>query len=248
MRQSNKVLKVPQIIAHRGASLFFPENTLRALREAKFAGASWVEFDVQLTQDRQVVVFHDDNLARITGLHKRVSAMSYADVASLDAGEWFHPQFAKERIPTLVQYLQLAAQLGLGINIELKGRDKLLLLAEVIRALENHWPASLPPPLLSSTYHRDLAPFFNSHAYFFGLILYRWTKQWHARANNLSAISLHVPYECLTPERVLSVKEQSFFLLAYTVNDPQIAHELLSWGVDGVFSDNPALLASAMTL
>ena len=107
------------VIAHRGASADAPENTLSAFRLARRLGAGMVELDVHQTKDRRLVVIHDPTLTRTTGVRAVVASWTLAGLADLDAGSWFAPRFARERVPTLEAVL---AVLGprMAVNIELK--------------------------------------------------------------------------------------------------------------------------------
>ena len=113
-------LRTMEITAHRGASAYYPENTMAAFRGAWELGADWVELDVQQTRDGQIVVAHDTNLKRTTGLNKRTWELDYEQVAKLDAGSRFSREFAGERIPLLSEVAEFARDTGLRLNIELK--------------------------------------------------------------------------------------------------------------------------------
>lgn len=97
----------PLVIAHRGANLLAPENTLAAFRLAAQLGAQAVEFDVQLSRDGEVVVIHDAELERTTDGRGSVATSTAAELRRLDAGSWFGPQYANERIPLLREVLEL---------------------------------------------------------------------------------------------------------------------------------------------
>lgn len=112
-----------QITAHRGCSVWYPENTMAAFRAAADLGADCIELDVQQTRDRIFIVCHDQTLSRTAGTDRTVSSMSYADIAALDAGSWFSGQFQGEPIPTLESVLQFAKNRPLTLNIELKSAD-----------------------------------------------------------------------------------------------------------------------------
>jgi glycerophosphoryl diester phosphodiesterase len=86
--------------AHRGASGFAPENTLAAFRLAERLGAPALELDVHLTADGVPVVLHDDSLDRTTDGRGQVQRLSLAAVRAVDAGRWFAPAFAGERVPS----------------------------------------------------------------------------------------------------------------------------------------------------
>jgi len=109
-------------IAHRGSSGDAPENTMAALRRALSSGAPMVELDVQRTADNTLVVFHDDVLGRTTNGRGYIRQTSTDDLMKLDAGSWFSEAFAGERVPTIVQALELLAG-RVYVNIELKPFD-----------------------------------------------------------------------------------------------------------------------------
>ncbi|MEE8161555.1 MAG: glycerophosphodiester phosphodiesterase family protein, partial [Acidobacteriota bacterium] len=96
------------VTAHRGSSLAAPENTMSAVRLAIEQGADFAEIDVQETADGEIVLLHDDDLMRIASLNKRISELSFAEVQELDAGSWFSREYAGERIPRLLDIIELA--------------------------------------------------------------------------------------------------------------------------------------------
>ena len=112
-------LPLPLVIAHRGDVATAPENTLPAFTNALTAGADAVELDVRLTQDRQLVVFHDRLLDRTSNGTGRVDATTLSQVRSLDVGSWFGPAFKGEGAPTLDEVFELLPQEFL-INVEMK--------------------------------------------------------------------------------------------------------------------------------
>ena len=82
-------LPTPRVIAHRGASGEYPENTLASFRAAAEAGAPYFELDVHLTRDRVVVVSHDANLKRTCGRDLEISDLTLAELKRADAGWGF---------------------------------------------------------------------------------------------------------------------------------------------------------------
>ncbi|MFF1697355.1 glycerophosphodiester phosphodiesterase [Streptomyces sp. NPDC058257] len=103
----------PLVVAHRGASAYAPENTFAAIDKAADMGFRWVENDVQRTKDGELVIVHDDTLKRTTNVEERfpdrapwkVGDFTAAEIATLDAGSWFSPKYAGQRVPTLKQYM-----------------------------------------------------------------------------------------------------------------------------------------------
>lgn len=109
----------PTITAHRGLSVKAPENTLYAFSDAIDAGADMIELDVQQTKDGVLVVLHDQNLRRTTGVKKNIWDVTYDEIRDLDAGSWFDPAYANARIPTLEETLQFVDG-RIRLNIEIK--------------------------------------------------------------------------------------------------------------------------------
>lgn len=109
----------PLIVAHRGASAMAPENTLAAFRAAVELGADAIELDVQRTADGQLIVMHDPTVDRTTDGRGPLAAHSLAALKALDAGGWFGPQFAGERLPTLQEAVNVIEEKA-GLFIEIK--------------------------------------------------------------------------------------------------------------------------------
>jgi len=126
------------VTAHRGSSKLAPENTLSAVRRAIEDGADFAEIDVQETADGVVVLFHDTDLMRIAGLKKNIWQVTYPEIKSLDVGSWFSKDYIGERIPTLVETIELARD-KIKLNIELKfnGHEKQLV-TNVVKIIEDH--------------------------------------------------------------------------------------------------------------
>jgi glycerophosphoryl diester phosphodiesterase len=109
-----------QVLAHRGASAYAPENTLAAFRLAIEQQADWLEMDVQQTKDGQLVVFHDLRIERTTNGSGALRELTLEQVRALDAGAWFDPRFAGERVPTFEEVVALAQQHNVRIFPEVK--------------------------------------------------------------------------------------------------------------------------------
>jgi glycerophosphoryl diester phosphodiesterase len=130
------------VIAHRGASAYAPENTLAAFKLAKEMSADWFELDCTLTRDGEVVVMHDDTVDRTTNGTGYVRDLTLYDIKQLDAGSWFAPEFAGERVPTLGQALDFA-KWNIGVYIEIKdSSDDRALLQEILMEAKGDKDAS----------------------------------------------------------------------------------------------------------
>lgn len=258
---SSKRLTIPKLIAHRGAMHYAPENTLSALRLAHKMGAMFVEFDVMLTRDGVPVIFHDDTLDRTTNGSGRVREQTYATIASLDAGSWFNPstqssspriagfnpRFAGERVPTLDEWLQVCAELKMGINIEIKtkgGRDAYMLADHVLVSLARYWHSGLPAPLVSSASKTALkAMYSRDPSIMLGYISDFWSWRLLSTLEKYHCVSFHVYHKRVTKARVSRVKATGRKVLSYTVNDKTLGEKLFAMGVDALFTNKPDLLA-----
>jgi glycerophosphoryl diester phosphodiesterase len=109
----------PLIIAHRGYRARYPENTLVSFLAAMDAGAHMIELDVMLSRDRKVVVIHDATVDRTTNGHGPINGYTIEELKALDAGTWFQPRFAAERILMLEEVLDYMRERTM-INIEIK--------------------------------------------------------------------------------------------------------------------------------
>ena len=110
-----------EIIAHRGFSAAAPENTLSALEAALEAGADAVEFDLHTAACGTPVLFHDAMLSRTTNGVGPLRRRTLEQLKALDAGRWFSPAFAGERIPSFAEALErLRGRVG-RVYAEMKG-------------------------------------------------------------------------------------------------------------------------------
>ncbi|WP_405874026.1 glycerophosphodiester phosphodiesterase [Streptomyces sp. NBC_00005] len=121
----------PLVIGHRGASAYAPENTLASIDRAAQLGIPWVENDVQRTKDGELVVIHDDSLQRTTDVEEvfpgrapwKIKDFTAAEIARLDAGSWFGPQYSRTRVPTLKQYMRRVEHNHQKLLLEIKNPE-----------------------------------------------------------------------------------------------------------------------------
>jgi glycerophosphoryl diester phosphodiesterase len=234
---------VPKIIGHRGAAAVAPENTGAGLRAGAAAGAVWIEVDARLTADGVPVLVHDATLDRTTDGTGPVRAVAAEALASLDAGAWFGPEFAGERIPTLTQALHLALTLRIGLNVELKADEDAA--AETGIAVANT-VASHTGPLLISSFEVPCLTAFRQEAPGIALALNAQELSGAVLdvARDLECVALHVAADAATPEALAQTHRAGLKAGVFTVNDPAMARRFLTGGAGYVFTDDPAALAS----
>jgi len=242
----------PLIIGHRGAKGFALENTLSSIRLAKNLGASWVEFDVKISnKEEQMFLFHDETLDRLTAKKGPVKELNFSELAklSLIKGDFGDSQ---NSIPSFEDTVLTLKELNLGANIELKpceGHEKLLAVT-MAKWLQNHWPKSLPTPLVSSFSMETLEHFRNCASNIpVGLLYEELPKHWKQDFTALKAHTLHLNEEFLTRDHMNEIEEfkKNIPVLCYTVNSLKTMSHLFSLGVQSVFTDFPFQAESFQT-
>jgi len=112
----------PAVIAHRGNSSIAPQNTMAAFEAAWRGGADYIELDVQVTADGDAAVIHNGTLDETTSGSGPVAERPAAEIAGLDAGSWFSPVYAGQRVPLLAEVLEfLRTHPQIGLVLEIKG-------------------------------------------------------------------------------------------------------------------------------
>lgn len=240
-------IALPATIAHRGLSAHAPENTLAAVKAAHAAGHAWVELDVQLLGDGTPIIWHDAGVRRCSNSRGKLKKLNWEVASRLDVGRWFDTTFSGERMATLEEMLALLAELGMGLNLELKvnrGRDASALVESVLPAAMQSLPRER---LLVSSFDmtalnaaRRLVP--GPQALALGLLYEKLPRDWEDHASRLGAFSLHLDWRRLKLAQAQAVAASDYRLLCYTVNDTQAYQRLCQWGVDAVISDDPGRL------
>jgi glycerophosphoryl diester phosphodiesterase len=240
-------IKLPSIIAHRGASAYAPENTLAAIQSAADMGIDWVELDVKLTSDDVPIIFHDENLIRITDHDGLVKNTPYSHIKELDAGSWFGDSFIGETIPTLEEAVELIIKLDLGLNLEIKpcqGRE-VETTQVTLDYLARVWDAH-DKILISSFSEASLeaASEMLNGDWALGYLMDDVLESWKDNAKHLDVqtININGNRDDLTREFVEDIIDEGYGIMAYTINNPMHAKELINWGVDGIITDTPDVI------
>lgn len=222
-----------QIIAHRGASGDYPENTLLAIEQAVLQGADAVEIDV-FAVDGELIVIHDHHLARTTNGSGSIYQHSLAQLQQLDAGRGQH-------IPTLWQVLQLLAPTPLWLNIELKGDNTVAPLLPLLERAERELQFDLNRLLISSFNHHLLAALRQQQpALKLGALTASLPIDYAAFAQQLNAYSVNCDVSFINQAFVDDAKARGLKVYVYTVDQADDIARMAEYGVDGIFSNYPA--------
>lgn len=223
------------ITAHRGDSVNAPENTLAAIEEAINHFADWVEIDVQQTKDGEIIVMHDSNLKRTSGINRNIWKVNYEEIKELDVGTWFSPEFSDQRIPTLDEAIKLAKG-RVKLNIELKPTgheiDFEKKVIEIIK--ENNFEDDCVVTSLkysSLVKIKKIEPKIKT--------IYVTTVAYGEIANLDSADGFSVEHSFVTKKLVYNIKNKGKDLFVWTVNNEKDLEKMLNIGVDNIITDNP---------
>lgn len=232
------------LVAHRGGAAEAPENTFGAFRRALRLGIRWFEIDVQMTRDGALVVIHDETVDRTTNGTGAVGSLSFNEIRSLDAGSWFSPEYAGEKVPTLREVLELCVQAGAGVLIELKSPHLYPGIEQKVAALlgelwtggaQNFWCISFDPQSLERLHGIDSGvPL--------GRLFEFSTTQYAIKDEWLDAFCPHFGTVLQFPGQVDEAHRLAKHVFTWTVNREEDMRRLAELGVDAIMSDHPTLL------
>lgn len=231
--------KLMEVIAHRGYSSLFPENTLASFAGAIDIGVDYIELDVQLTKDGQVVVFHDDDLKRITGKEGAVGDYTLQELAMLDAGSWFSPSFAGERIPTLKEVLELVSISDCKVYLELKDIGKAAGFEEAV--LEAVSSCGMTDRCVFASFQYEYLVHIKELDA--GLmILYNTNSGKVTLPEEFPADYYGLSVESVMPDTIRAIHEAGKKVFVWTVNTPEAMQEVQDMGADGIVTNYPGMI------
>ena len=235
-----------EYIAHRGASLYAPENTMDAFILAHSMGARSIECDVQLTADQVPVIVHDTTFNRTTNGVGKVRKTLYSNIQALDAGSWFAPEYSGAHVPLLSTLLQWQHQTGVYLHLEIKGLPPQQVAIGVDRIMEQvHRYARIDRVRILSFQVAVLA-----RLQAIGNTLPTALEITYCRpksivvAEGLGCDYLNTSYRCLRWCRIAEIQRAGMKIGVFTVNDLRVLKRLQAAGVDAVFTDDPQLMSS----
>ena len=216
--------KRPLIIAHRGFSSRYPENTLASVRAALDLGVDFVEIDVQETRDGKLIVFHDYRLNRLCGVSARVRDKTLPQIKRLN-----------RQVPTLAEVLRLCRGKA-RVLVEIKGADPRKVAEVITKAgMEREVIVfSLSIPRLKA--FAKTAPRIRR----FGLIARDLKSQITQLKRNVSVHGLGLSRRLITSPRIVKeLHRRGWKVFVWTVNRKVEMQKLAKWGVDGLITNCP---------
>ena len=231
------------IVAHRGYSGCYPENTMLSFQKAVEAKTDEIELDVQLTKDHQVVVIHDERVDRTTDGVGNVRDYTLKEIQKLDASKAGNGQFSSQRIPSFEEYCEWASGQPVVTNIELKTGivyypdieqktidilEQYQLVGKVMFSSFNH---------LSLVNAKQICPEIPVGA----LVGKNGIVNAGFYCKKFGFEFYHPSYEALDDEKVKEIHDHGILMNVWTVNGMCELEKLQRWGVRGVITNFPTV-------
>jgi len=235
MRMNN-----PLIIAHRGCSSEAPENTLSAFKLALEQGCDAIELDVHLSGDGHIIVCHDDTLYRTSDGSGFIYQMTVQEIKQVDAGSWFNPRYAGERIPLLREVFELVPP-SIMINVEAKGlhgdegERRLLQLLREMNRVHSVVISSFDHEMLKRLKQRE-------PEVRIGLLYEHDSHHELEERIGVPVYSLHPQYLNIDAAAVAGAVDHGLQVYPWTINSVESMQKAIDQGVSGIITDYPGRL------
>jgi glycerophosphoryl diester phosphodiesterase len=231
-------------IAHRGASVDAPENTIAAFKKALTIGVDAIELDVRLTLDGEVVVIHDAALDRTTDLSGFVSQLTLEEIQQADAGSHLSKDYRDQKVPTLQQVLEVIPR-NVKILLEVKCLEAALPSARVVLDMGRKSQVvfiSFIGEVLTELGLYDAGlqiGFLVDEPFGARLDPVRNARDMLAKGRSLGTSMLGVHWKIASPEFIREVHRQGGRVWVWTVDDADEMVKLIEASIDGIASNYP---------
>ncbi len=217
------------VIAHRGGSLLFPENSMEAYKKSAELGVNAVECDVHLTRDNKLVIMHDENLKRITGIDKNISELTYNEISRIKLSNG-------ENIPSLEDVMH---NVDITLIIELKGKD----VANALSKLFIKKPELIKKCAVISFFHEailEIKEHFQEIVT--GALIAGFPVDPVYMAKSCKADIISLNFEGINKEYVNKCQEGNIKVAVWTPNTENEIQNCIDSGVDIIASDRPDIV------
>lgn len=234
-----------KVMAHRGYSGVYPENTMLSFREAVKVGCDAIEMDVHETRDGRLVVIHDERLDRTTDSTGRICDHSFAELQQVNAAARYKGKYAPEHIPSFDEYCEWASGESVGHNIEIK-TDKIYyhdIERKIWATIERY---GLEKKVMFSSFNhfslRKILEISGNAVEVGALVLEDSIGGFPGYYCQQAGFACyHPPIEILTDENVRDCKEHGVKMNVWTVNDMAGLEQLHRWGCEGIITNFPGV-------
>ncbi|TXT62865.1 MAG: Glycerophosphoryl diester phosphodiesterase [Promethearchaeota archaeon] len=223
------------LIGHRGANKEAPENTLKSFQKAIDLGADYIEFDIHLSKDREIVIMHDDNTYRTTGHQGIIKQMTLSELKALDCGEG-------EQIPTLQELIHLAKN-KIGLQCEIKAEGLVIDLVKILKK-----EALIENTIVSSFKHGELIKVQQEEPRLKIAPLEPtgtgWLTDWIQKkkiidnAAKQNYYGVHPLYRLVNKELIEYAHKKELKVNVWTVDSKRAMEKLIDQGIDGIITND----------
>ncbi len=235
-----KLHQKTNIIAHRGASAYAPENTMTAFRKAYEMGADGIELDVLFSKDDHIMVHHDFDLGRCEAGTGAIKEKTYFELRKLDLGSWFSPEFKGEKMPSIEEVLEFIKDNGMLLNIEIKTGSPYDVGIEnkLVKLVEKYGVAD--QIIYSSFNHCSVAYVkkINENAKIAALTSSFMINPWeYLKLHDFDGYHPH--RMAISDKTIQKLVKKHIFVNPYGVNSEKNMHRFIADGVSGIITDYP---------
>jgi glycerophosphoryl diester phosphodiesterase len=233
--------------AHRGASAYYPENTMLSFEKALEMGATGIETDVQVTKDGVLVLIHDEMVNRTTNGEGFVKDYTYSELNKLDAGSWMGIEFSGIRIPRAEDLIYLVMDKSIIINFEIKNGIVIYedIEQKLIDLIYKH--KMNDKVILSSFNHYSLAKCNKiSKEINTGVLYMEGIYKPYNYAKTVGASAIHPHFYAINEEVIKHTKKHGTHINVFTVDDEEKMKFFLDMKVDGIITNYPDKLHKIM--
>ncbi|MBE6043484.1 MAG: glycerophosphodiester phosphodiesterase [Clostridium thermopalmarium] len=227
--------------AHRGASGYFPENTMLAFEKVVSLGATGIETDIHMTKDGVLVLIHDERVDRTTNGTGFVKDYTYKELLKLDAGSYFSKEFEGLKVPTLEELFQFASHNELKLDLELKNN---------IVQYENIEKKTVDLINKYNMNNRVTVSSFNHYSLMkikkiskkikIGLLYMTGLVHPEKYAKFLGAEALHPYFLAVNSSKIIKrIKKAKIEIVPYTIDDGKFMKRFIDFEVDGITTNYP---------
>ena len=223
------------IIGHRGANNLAPENTLKSFTKAIELKADYIEFDIHLSKDKEIVIMHDADTLKTTGHKGLIKNMTLNELKKLDCGEG-------EKIPTLGELIEVAKG-KIGLQIEVKANNMAELLIKILREED-----LVETSIVSSFLHSELLKIqkMESHVKLATLepTITNFSQDWNYLSGIINKVienkyyAIHPRYQLVNQLFIEFAHQHNIKVHIWTVNSKPVMKKFIEMGVDGIITDD----------
>lgn len=236
-----------QIIGHRGSAAPFQENTLEAILYGILSGAKMIEIDLRLSKDEEVVLSHNENLSKITGINQNISDKTWEELSQLQIKkkkEIFRLTRLKDVFKSVPAYIQFYLEIKTSRSIHSSEWDKKLV-DKVISLIKKE---KLKKQCLIMSFEKDIAYYvkkkYPSHRV--GIILNSKTElNTLIKNTKIKFDYLAVNYKLLTKRNLQIIHSSGIPLIVWTVNSKRLWEKIVSYRLWGIVTDYPEKFSSS---